>query len=334
MAKRLHYVEQSFLDTVQQNNLISEGDVIVVGVSGGPDSITLLSCLKKYKEKYKCKIVVAHVNHLIRKESTDDEQFVENLCRESNIKFYKKRENIESLSKEKKKSTEEMGRIVRYEFFDEVAKKEGANKIAIAHNMNDNAETMLLNLIRGTGLTGLEGIKPIEYNKYIRPLINCERRYIEDYCYINKLKPRIDTTNNENIYTRNVIRNKVLPILEEINPNIIQSLSRTSKIIAENNEVINNKSKEIFSKIVKNDKEKIIMDLKEFSKVENGIKSKVIQIAIEKVQGNNKNIEKANIDDVIKLAERNIGNKHIYLNKNIRVSILKGKMIFEKIKCC
>ena len=265
MAKRLDKVEQSFWDTIRENDLIQKGDKIVVGVSGGPDSITLLDCLNKYKQELECEIIVAHINHLIRKDSTDDEQYVENLCNEMGIKCFVKRAEIEKIAQEQKRSTEEMGRIVRYEFFNEIAKKEGANKISIAHNMNDNAETMLLNLIRGTGLAGLEGIQPMQYKKYIRPLINCERKDIEEYCEKNKLEPRIDSTNAENIYTRNKIRNKLIPEIEKINPNIIQTLSRTSKLVTDNNEFIEAETERVFEQVAKVKPGLTEMDIKEFN---------------------------------------------------------------------
>ena len=134
-----------------------------------------------------------------------------------------------------------------------ICEKENANKIAIAHNMNDNAETMLLNLIRGTGLNGLEGIQPSQYNnRFIRPLINCNRNEIEDFCKENNLEPRIDSTNKENIYKRNIIRNKLIPFLKELNPNIIETLSRTSVIIAENNEFIQKEAQKNFNRKILN----------------------------------------------------------------------------------
>ena len=237
MAKRLDIVEEKFLNTIRENNLIQKGDVIVVGVSGGPDSITLLTCLNKYKEKINCKIIVAHINHLIRKDSTEDEQFVENYCQKNEIPVFIKRAKVEEIAKEQKRGTEEVGRKIRYDFFNEVLKQNNANKIAVAHNLNDNAETMLLNLIRGTGLQGLEGIKP-KNNNIIRPLINCKREEIEEYCKKNNLNPRIDSTNSQNIYRRNIIRNQILPELKEINPNIVETLSKTAQIIRENNKYI------------------------------------------------------------------------------------------------
>ena len=337
MARRLDIIEEKFLNTIKEHNLINSGDKIVIGVSGGPDSITLLTCMNKYKDKLGCEIIVAHVNHLIRKDSTDDEKYVEKICENSQIKFYKKRIEILKLAEEQKKGTEEVGRIERYKFFDEVAKEEGANKIAIAHNMNDNAETMLLNLIRGTGMNGLEGIQPVEYKKYIRPLINCSRDEIEAYCDKYNLKPRIDSTNKENIYKRNIIRNKFIVELKELNPNIVETLSRTSKIIRAENEYIVKQAKKIFEEIAiynKNQKElgKIEFEVKKFNTLDEVIKQKIVFVTIEKMLGSTRNIEKNNIDDVIKMAQRNIGEKYILLNKNIKVLIKNKKIIFEAIR--
>ena len=328
MSKRLDKLEENFLKTIKENNLIEKGDKIVVGVSGGPDSITLLECLNKYKEKLNYDIVVAHVNHLIRKDSTEDEQFVENVCKDMKIKCYIKRVNIIELANKTKRGLEETGRNERYKFFDEITKKEKANKIAIAHNMNDNAETILLNLIRGCGLNGLEGIQPIEYHKYIRPLINCKREEIEEYCRKNNLNPRIDYTNKENIYKRNKIRNELIPYLKQINPNIIQNLSRVSKIIKNENEYINIEVENIYNKISSESLGKIELDLKSFDNLHIAMKQNLILYTIKKLLGSTKNIEKVNIDDIIKISMRNVGNKYIILNKKLKITIKNGKIIF------
>lgn len=353
MAKRLDKLEQNFLDTIKENNLISKGDVIVVGVSGGPDSITLLTCLNKFKDYFEIKIICAHINHLIRKDSTEDEQYVENMCKNMGIKCYVKRADVEKIAKEQKKGSEEVGRKIRYDFFDEVARKENANKIAIAHNMKDNAETMLLNIIRGSGLTGLEGIQAEEYGKYIRPLINCTREEIEEYCEKNNLQPRIDSTNKENIYRRNIIRNKLLPQLQELNPNIVESLSNLSKIVKVQNMHIKNEVENIYNKIAteelntnnlqnKNDSSmpkaknkvsnvtlgKIELDLPEFQKLDLSMQQNLILYTISKVLGSARNIEKVNVDDIIKMCKRNVGNKYIYPNKNLKILIENKKIIF------
>ena len=328
MATRLDILEEKFLNTIKKDNLIETGDKIVVGVSGGPDSITLFECLNKYKGKLKCEIIVAHINHLIRKDSTEDEKFVENACRKNNIPCYIKRAEILKLAEEEKKGTEEVAREVRYKFFDEIAEKEGANKIAIAHNMNDNAETLLLNLIRGCGLSGLEGIQSKEYSKYIRPLINCKREEIEEYCNKNNLNPRIDYTNKENIYKRNRIRNELIPYLKELNPNIIDNLSKLSKIVKDENIYINKEVENIYNRISNRSLGKIEIDLKSFQKLEDAIKQNLIIYTITKLTGSARNIEKTHIDDIIKMCNKNIGNKYITPNKNIKIVIKNKKVIF------
>ena len=331
MATRLDSLEENFLNTIKDNNLIEKGDKIVVGVSGGPDSITLLYCLNKYKEKLGYEIVVAHINHLIRKDSTEDEQFVENVCKEMKIKCYIKRADIIKMAEIEKRGEEETGRMVRYAFFDEIAQKESANKIAIAHNMNDNAETVLLNLIRGCGLSGLEGIQPKEYNKYIRPLINCKREEIEAYCEKNKLNPRIDYTNKENIYKRNKIRNELLPYLKELNPNIVQNLSRLSKIVKNENTYINKEVENIYNKIGSESLGKIELEVNSFNNLPINIRQNLILYVIQKLLGTTRNIQKVNIDDIIEMSRRNIGNKYTIANKNLKVSIKNKKIIFTPL---
>ena len=353
MAKRLDKLEQNFLDTIKENNLINKGDVIVVGVSGGPDSITLLTCLNKFKDYLGIEIISAHINHLIRKDSTEDEQYVENMCKNMGIKCYVKRAEVGKIAKEQKKGAEEVGRKIRYDFFDEIAKQENANKIAIAHNMNDNAETMLLNIIRGSGMQGLEGIQAEEYGKYIRPLINCSREDIEEYCAKYNLQPRIDSTNKENIYRRNIIRNKLLPEIKELNPNIVQSLSNLSKIVKVQNMHIKNEVENIYNKIAteelntsnlqnKNNSSmqktnnevgseslgKIELDLPEFQKLDLGVQQNLVLYTISKLLGSTRNIEKVNVDDIIEICRRNVGNKYMYPNKNLKILVKNKKIIF------
>ena len=331
MSIRLDKLEEEVLNTINKNNLIEKGDVIVVGVSGGPDSITLLAVLNKFKEKLGIKLVVCHVNHLIRKDSTIDEEFVESSCEKLKIECYVKRVDVEKLAKEEKVGTEEEGRKIRYDFFDEIGKKVGANKIAIAHNKNDNAETVLLNLIRGSGLNGLEGIQPKEYGKYIRPLINVSREEIERYCDSYNLNPRIDSTNKENIYKRNRIRNELIPYLKELNPNIIENLSRISKIVKTENEYIKKNVEIEFTKKIVHKKMGYEIDIKEFNALDICIRQNLIFYIINKLFGHTKNIEKTNIDDIIIMAENNIGNKYMLVNKNLKILVKNKKISFERL---
>ena len=172
-------VRETILDTISKYNLIDPGDIIVVAVSGGPDSMCLLDNLVYLEEQLKIKqIVVAHLNHMIRKEANDETEYVKNYCKSKNIECYIKFVDVIKTAEEQKIGTEEAGRKERYNFFDEISKKVNANKIAIAHNCNDNAETVFMHLLRGSGISGLCGIKPYREGKFIRPLIKCERNEI------------------------------------------------------------------------------------------------------------------------------------------------------------
>ncbi len=327
-------MENKILNTIQKYNLINEGDKIVIGVSGGPDSMSLLNVLNNLKDTLKIKLYVAHINHMIRKEAEEETLYVEEFCKNAKIDCYIKRIDVIKKSNLEKIGTEEAGRKARYDFFEQVLKQVGANKIATAHNANDNAETVLMNIFRGTGISGLKGIEPIRDNKFIRPLIECERCEIEEYCEINKLQPKIDKSNFENVYTRNKIRNILIPhIKKEFNPNIISALNKLSNVAKEENDFIQKYCNEIMEhKLIlqKNYEDKLlVLDLKMFNNLDNIIKSKVIFLSIQSVLGNTQGIEKIHVDDIIKLCSKNIGNKYLEPNKNIRVMVKQGKIFFS-----
>ena len=321
------------INTINKYNLIQKGDKIVIGVSGGPDSMCLLDSLYCLKEKLGIEIFVAHINHMIREEADEETEYVKEYCKNKNIKCYVKKTDVEKLAKAQKLGTEEMGRKIRYEFFYEVAQKENANKIATAHNLNDNVETVLMNIIRGSGISGLKGIeiKRKEANiEYIRPIRECERQEIERYCKEQNLNPRIDKTNFESIYNRNKIRNEIIPYLKkEFNPNVLEGINRLSDIAREDeeyfNKIIAKKYEEL--KIGENEKE-VMLDLREFNKLEKVIKSRLILYTINRTNGNVSGIGKIHIEDIIKLCENNIGNKYLTPNKNIKIFVKKGKIFF------
>lgn len=323
-------MEEKVLETIKKYNLIQNGDKIVIGVSGGPDSITLLDILLKIKNKEAIKfdIVVCHINHLIREEATQDEKYVRDFCEKHNIKCFIKRAKVEQISKEEKTGTEETGRKIRYEFFYEILEKTNANIIATAHNKNDNAETVLMNIIRGSGTSGLKGIEP-KREKLIRPLINIERTQIEEYCKQNNLNPRIDKTNFENTYTRNKVRNMLIPYIKEnFNPNIIEAIDRLSDLLREENNYLENKTKDEYIKIfVEKEKEYIALDLKRFNLLETVIKNRIVLYTINELIGTKKGIEKKHIEDIIKLCSNNIGNKYLIPNKKVKI-LVKNKKIF------
>lgn len=334
-------LETKVLETVKKYNMIKDEDKVVIGVSGGPDSMTLLNILNNLKEKLNIKIYVAHINHMIRKEADEETEYVRQFCENIGVDFFAKRIKVEEEAKKQKIGTEEAGRNIRYEFFEEVAKKVGANKIATAHNSNDNAETVLMNIIRGTSVSGLKGIEKVREGKFIRPIIECSREEIEEYCKEQKLDPKYDKTNYENIYTRNKIRNLLIPYLQkEFNPSVIEGINRLSSIAAEEEQFLNNIVEKEYKRLLisgnnisctqnkPNSNAKVVLDLKEFNKLDNVIKSRLVLYTISKAYGKVTGIEKIHIDDIIKLCKNNIGNKFLTPKKGIKVFVKKGKIFF------
>lgn len=323
-------MEEKILKTIKKYNLIKDGDKIVVGVSGGPDSITLLDLLLKLKNQniIKFDIVVCHINHMIREEATSDEGYVKEYCNKHNIECFVKRAEVEEIAKQNKMGTEETGRKIRYDFFYEILEKTKSNKIATAHNANDNAETVLMNIIRGCGTSGLKGIEA-NNKQIIRPLIECSRTEIEEYCKQNNLNPRIDKTNFENDYTRNKIRNMLIPYIQEnFNPNIVEGINRLSSLSKQENDYLEKETQKAYISIVEEiTNTSISLDLKKFNSLEKVIKSRVVLYTINELFKTKNGIEKKHIEDIIKLCSNNIGNKYLIPNKKMKI-LVKNKKIF------
>ena len=329
-------MEEKVLQTIKKYNLIQNNDKIILAVSGGPDSIAMLNCLfnlkikLEEKENLRFQIYVAHVNHMIRDEAKSDETYVQELCDKLNIPFFSKSIDVKKIAHNNKMGIEEAGRMERYNFFDEIMQELSGNKIAIAHNKNDKIETIIMHLLRGTGLNGLIGLEPIKNNKYIRPLLECSRQEIEEYCEKNNLNPKIDKTNFDNTYTRNKIRNIVIPyVKQEFNPNIIETLDRLSDLVKEEESYITKQVEKIYREIcISESKSKIILSLKQFNYQDKVIKSKILLYTITKIFGDSKGIEKIHIEDLIKLCSNNIGNKYLMPNKNLKVLVKNGQIYF------
>lgn len=293
----------------------------------------LLDNLINLKEQLEIKeIVVAHLNHMIREEAKEETEYVKEFCNKNDVKCFVKYVDVIKEAQKQKIGTEEAGRKARYEFFEQVAIQTNANKIAIAHNKNDNAETVLMHLMRGSGISGLTGIKPYREGKYIRPLIKCNRDEIEEYCNREKLNPKYDKSNNDNTYTRNRIRNELIPYLKkEFNPNIVETIDRLSDLILSEENYMQELTEKTYKEILdsQNDNE-IILNLKKFNLLNNIIKSRIILYTIKRLFSTSQGIEKIHIDDIIKLCGNNIGNKFTMPNKNIKILVKNKKIYFLK----
>lgn len=242
--------KEDVLSVIKRYNMLENCDRIVVGLSGGADSVCLLSVLNSLKAEYGFSLVAAHINHGIRgAEAQRDEESCKRLCESLNVPLEILHADIPTLSKQQGIGEEECGRIVRYDFFRSLAGKRG--KIATAHNLNDNAETLLLNLVRGAGSKGACGIPPVRDN-IIRPLIETDRESIEKYCEENNLQYVTDSTNLECEYSRNKIRIKVLPTLCEINQNAVGALSGFASRMREQEAFLESVVNEKYALCVKN----------------------------------------------------------------------------------
>ncbi|MBM3246160.1 MAG: tRNA lysidine(34) synthetase TilS [Candidatus Omnitrophica bacterium] len=220
--------------TIKRYRLIDKNDKIVVGVSGGPDSLALVYLLDRLKGGLGISLHIAHLDHMLRKDSAKDADFVKKIAKKLDIPVTAAQINVKKLAQ--KGSLEEIARNARLGFLFKVAKDIKAKKIALGHNLDDQAETVLMRIVRGAGLSGLAGILPkreLGGFKVIRPLIEVRRRDIEAFLKRRKIKPRRDISNLEDIYFRNRIRNKLLPLLErEYNRNIKEVLSNMAQAVA------------------------------------------------------------------------------------------------------
>jgi tRNA(Ile)-lysidine synthase len=225
----MNKTEQKVLKFIDQNKLIETGDKIIVALSGGPDSIFVLHFLHLYKRKFRIDLNAVHFNHSLRgKESDDDEKFAKEYCAKISVPFISKKLNVKSFAKKNKLSIEEAARKLRYVNLDFFSRKLFCNKIVTAHNQSDNTETILINLFSGSGLPGLSGI-PIKRGNIIRPLLCLPKQEIVEYLKKNKIDYRVDSSNLENDYKRNYLRNKIIPEIKgKLNPAVDEALFRSS----------------------------------------------------------------------------------------------------------
>ena len=319
------------VDYIKENELIQQGDQILVALSGGPDSVCLLHILYELKDKFNLNLGAIHINHMLRgEESEKDEKYIVKLCDELGIKHYVKRINIEYVAKDSNVSLEVAGRNERYKAFEEIRSKYGYNKIAVAHNANDQAETVLMRVMRVTGLEGLTGIKAKREDGIIRPILCLNRQEIEEYCEEKRLNPRIDASNYERIYSRNKVRLDILPYMKNhFNKDIIDTLNRMTILLQKDNEFIEEYSKKCYNIYCENYGEKLKISQQLFKKEMDSIITRVIIRAFKEISNSHQNFEMKHIYEIVNLANKNTGKK-LNLTNKIICENLYGDIIFIK----
>ena len=329
------------ISNIEKHNLINRGDTVVIGVSGGADSVMLLNVMYKISilAHYDLNIKVAHVNHQIRNTAIRDELFVKDMCEEMGIPYFCKSVDVEKFGKENGMSCEEAGRKIRYDFFRELAGENG--KIATAHNANDNVETLLMRLFRGTGLKGMCGIA-YKNDNIVRPILNIARKDIEQYITDCHLTHITDETNLVPIYTRNKIRLNVIPMIEkEFNSNFCNTVTSSIESFNEDMDFINSMAQKSYEEICSENNGVVSIDSEKFATLHKAMQSRVVAMVIEKVKGNAVNISSANIDDVIALFEKtnnstvDIGNNIVAIRRygavDIQIRVVKEDVKVENI---
>jgi len=320
---------KKILKLIENTGLIEKNDKIVIGISGGPDSVALFYLLEELKVKYNLSLYLAHINHLIRgKSANEDEEFVQKLGLKYSIPVYVKQKDVIKYSKDLKIGVEEAGRNVRYDFFEEVKEKLGANKVALAHNLDDNVETFLFRMMRGTSLAGLSAI-PEKRDFYIRPILSISKENILKYLGKGKINFRIDESNNTTDYTRNRIRLDLIPKIEkEFNPKFKEKIINLISEIGKVNNVLDQNIKEY--------KNKKILEINEFKE-----KSDYIQKRILNQYLNQYDIEitAKKINEILSIIKSNgslqldLGNKYIIKKDYKIIKIIKKEaQKIEKIE--
>ncbi len=306
-------IEQRVISFIANQNLIQKGDSILVALSGGPDSVFLLHILKKYQKKFRIELAAFHLNHSLRKTADKEEKFCHEICRNISVPFYSIKTDVKAYSEKNKMSVEVAGRNLRYDYLRSCAKEIQFNKIATAHNADDNAETVIMNMVKGTGVRGISGI-PVKRENIIRPVLCLRKSEIEHYLKNNKIDFIVDETNLTAIYERNFIRLKIIPELEKnLNPQIVNSVLSTSLNLQSFNIFLEKLLAKIQKKYIIEKPNEIQILLTMLCKEDLFIQSELIRrILIEKfsVSAEQKVVEK-----ILLLKEKQVGSSESLKNK-------------------
>ncbi len=312
-------MEKSILNTINRFSLLQEGDTVTVALSGGADSVALLYALYILRDDLNITVNAAHLNHSIRgQEAERDAEFVKEFCEKLNIELFYESKDVPKYAKQNKISLELAAREVRYDFLQKVA----VGKIATAHTASDNLETMIFNLTRGSSLKGLCGI-PVKRGNIIRPLINCTRKDIEDYCEQNGLSFVTDSTNLTDDYARNKIRHKVIPVLKEINSTVEQNAFRTSELLYQDNAYLEYITEEILYKNYDDS-----LNISDFENISPAIAKRIIKKYFE-IDYPSVLLDNRHINDIYSICLN--GSGKINLPSNLFAIVNKGNLLFTDL---
>ncbi len=320
-------VEKLVKKTIKRFNMLLPGETIIVGVSGGSDSLALLLILRELEE-YRLNLIIAHLNHGIRyEEGKRDAEFVEGTARMLRIPFELGEVDTLGFKKESKTSLEEAARILRYKFFRETLEKYQAQKVATGHTLDDQAETVLMNFMRGSGPQGLSGIPPVSEGYIIRPLLEVSRQEIKDYLRTKGITWIEDSTNRAKDFLRNKIRHELIPELRKYNPRIKETLSRTANILRIEEDFIKSRAKNWFEYVFQSvDANELLGTISHYKAIPEALRSPFLRIAIKELKGDLRKISFNHVVSVDEFLLSEIPSGEISLPD--RVVVAKGYNLF------
>jgi len=331
------HIEKKILHTVREtisvHRMFSRGDSVLVAVSGGPDSVALVHVLFTLAVEYSLRPAIAHLNHCLRGPDSDrDAEFVVAIARQLGVPIYAERKDVLAFQRSRRLSPEEAGRRIRYEFFDTISAKYGFNKIALGHQSDDNAEAVLINLLRGSGPLGLSGIAPVREGKIVRPLIHLRRSEIINYLAEKKIPYVTDASNTDPAFMRNKIRHHLIPELQTAyNPRIIDNLNRLGDIIQAEDQWLDDMLEPVFKKCVSlRTDHKIRLALSDFNQLPKAAKRRVVRKAILGVKKDLRRITLLHVDAVLHLIEKGRISGRLNLPDGVLVERYYGELTIVK----
>lgn len=305
-------VEEAFEQWASEQTLIEEGSTVVIGVSGGADSVCLLYLMNEYSQQENFKCIAVHFNHMIRGERADlDELYVKTLCTQMGVKCMVAKANVPELAARAGLSEEETGRILRYKAFAKAAKAV-SGVIAVAHHKDDNAETILMNLVRGSNIKGISGMKSmVDFEGCViaRPLLNCTHEEIMEFLNERGMDFMEDESNYDYAYTRNRIRGVILPELKKVNPKATEHIVQAAEELEKIEAYLAVKTEEVFDDVVSEEDGEILINVEQLMALNEVFQSRVLYAAIGKAAGELKDISKAHVDELLDLCNKQSGKR-------------------------
>ena len=318
---------------ILEHQMIQPEELVLVGVSGGVDSLALLHCLHILRHEFNCSLHVAHLDHAVRADSAADAEFVRKHADHLNLPISVERIDVLQLMKHNRLSAETAARNARYNFFESVSEQVGATKIALGHHRGDQAETVLMRLLRGAGSIGLKGMLPVRDGKFIRPLLNFSRSEIDAFVTNLGLQPRTDSTNRESNCLRNRIRLELIPLLEQLyNPNLQNTLNQTAELLRVESDYLEEVAREAFEACRERSvtANVVVLNRHTFLRNHHALRHRILRCAIGKISGGMRSLYFNHFVEMLKLIAGETPNASLNLPGNLRLQRAYNRLIFHK----